>query len=406
MDPFEQQFRDQWNNRQEPEFQEGDWEKLQGSLRGRNNRRWPGWLLLLPWLGIGGLLWLLLDLNRQLDVLQSNQAIPLAIVDTVLEVRERITHDTVHVYHTIVTRDTLFIQSSPMAWSESGPMSEPGLTARVSDRTGETSRSDRGETISSLPHSPFVPLNELEWRTLSMIPAELIEPVRKSTGETFKLAVEEMESQHRPNVNLLRKTFYHMRPDGLVISGGSDGLIPFGKGIRQGNGYSIGLNGAVRYGEHWQLGMGASYNQMSFEVHQFDASLGVPAVDPPGENFDFVVAEVIRPFLALDLEGRYTLPGDSRLSPFFEGGLRAILTRPYEVLYDFQDPDTGVTWTSESSPSGELKLPAQIILGAGLKYRLGSSWSLGLQGKYLHSLSDKNPIPHHVKVGGFLQYQF
>ncbi len=407
MDHFEQQFRDQWNNRQEPEFQEGDWKLLQSQLQAKSSRRWPGWLLLLPWLGIGGLLYFLNHVHHDLQTLQANQSSALTITDTIVQIQERITHDTVHVYHTVIHRDTLFIQdqfvdsgyaaADPGSMQATFPLSPPGSHSSLK----------AGLTILPLPNNTAQqPLSEQEWRTLSGLSGVWIKKVQSAFPRSMAIPVEKMNVNHTPKVNVVRKVIYQMRPDGLAVSGEGSSLTPVGSGIRQATGYGIGIQGALLYGDHWEMGVGASFNQMSFEIQKFDAVLGVPAVDPPSESFDFVAAEVIRPFIALDLQGGYTLSGKSRLSPFFEGGLRVIITQPFDVLYDFQDPITGVTWTYETSPAGEIQLPVQAMLGAGLKYRLGSSWSLGLQGQYLYNLSRKNAVPNHVKAGGFLQYSF
>ncbi|MCF8239246.1 MAG: PorT family protein [Saprospiraceae bacterium] len=407
MDSFEQQFRDHWNNREEPEFHEGDWKLLQGQLHGKTSRRLPGWLLLLlPWLGIGGLLYLLLHMHHQLDALQTRQLTPLMITDTLVQIQEWITHDTVHVYHTVIHRDTLFIQNQ--AYVSAEPTANPGsqLDYLQSNPAPGPAVLHDGLSSAILPTTPTEPLSDQEWRTLAMLPSDLTGPVRSTSFISKIIPAQKMEVDHTPRVNRLRKTIYQVRPTGLAISGEGAGLIPVENGIHQSSGYSFGLRGSLLYGDHWQVGMGASFNQLNFEVHAFDAVLGVPAVDPPSEGFDFVTAEVLRPFIALDLQGRYALSERNRLSPFFEGGLQAILTQPFEVLYDFHNANTGVTWTYETSPSGEFHLPVQAIFGAGLKYRLGAIWSLGLHGQYVHNLAKKNAVPDHMKAGAFLQYSF
>lgn len=408
MDAFDNQFRDQWENRPEPEFHPGDWDKLNQRLHPESRRRFPFWLfLLLPMLGMGGLALWVNQLHRQLETFQSSQLETSIMHDTLIQVRELVTRDTIFSVRTVVHRDTVYVIEQMMV-QQTTTNDEEASGIHISNRIESV-----GMEPSSNPPGMSDRINDL---SLAPNPERMeIERLAGSVNKnlTSQAATDVIPALHSEAVDqgtrrnqVLRKTLHAMRPDGVVVGIEGGGVFPVAKGLTQQTGYSLGIRGAMTYGPSWELGLRGAYNTMSFEIERFDAAFGVPEVAPPSESFEFMAAEVIRPFFSLDLQARYLLLHQRPLSPFLEAGLRTIMTQPYEVLYDFQNVATGVTWTYENKPKGESQLPIQALMGAGLRYRLGSSWAFGLHGQYLLNLSRKNVVPDQITVGGQIQYIF
>lgn len=404
MDAFDHQFRDQWENRPEPEFHPGDWDKLNQRLHPESRRRFPFWLfLLLPMLGVGGLALWVNQLHHQLETFRLNPMETPIRQDTLIQVSELITRDTIYSVRTVVHRDTVFIMEQPMVQlSTTDDTEEPGIP--VSHRVESTGMDP---SLRSPGLSGHVDGHSLAPDPDSLGAVRVNENLTTQTVPETELvlhsATEDQQPGRKPG---LRKVLHAIRPNGIVLGMEGGGVFPVAKGLTQQNGYSLGIRGAVFYGTSWEVGLKGAYNAMSFEIERFDAAFGVPEVAPPSESFEFMAAEVIRPFFSLDLQARYFLWHQRPLSPFLETGLCAIMTQPYEVLYDFRNVATGVTWTYENKPDGESQVPIQALMGAGLRYRLGSSWAFGLHGQYLLNLSRKNVVPDQITAGGQIQYMF
>ena len=271
MDAFDKQFRDQWGSREEPEFQPGDWDRLKDKLHPDSSRRFPGWLLLLlPWLGIGGLLLLLNNVNQKLDDLQAKQNNIHIVTDTLVQFKEVVTHDTVHVYHTVIHRDTLFLASSSTVLGKTFS----GRNIPYADLPTPSTESPRQGAL--MPGSELLPRDVLrddiskvghrDVEALSTFPLHVPDPLHHPSRAIPTLPVEKMEFLHEAHVPFLRKTAYRLRPDGATLEAQGVGLLPVGKGISQAAGYGAGLKAALRYGDQWQVGLGMAANQMSYEI--------------------------------------------------------------------------------------------------------------------------------------------
>lgn len=396
MDLFENKFREQWEQRPEPDFNEEDWRRLDRQLRPRRDRA-TGLALFLPWLGMAGLAlawWSNRQSVRHLESLAFHSPVSR---DTLIIRQEFLTRDTLIITRTIHSRDTVWIMSAGILSHKAIDIPDGKMTA---DETAED-----GMDNPPFSDNNIDPVSSRDaWRNMLGYLATggyTVGPIPDPV-----LVTRVMQVDHKPFQSFWQKTNMAIRPTGGYLEGTGEAAIPVGKGIQQASGWTIGTGGGVVYGDNWEFGLNGEFRQLSYELTTLDAGTGIPPVDPPDETYQFQAAEVIRPSAIVGIHTGFVARPGRRFRPWIRIGARLMMDGPREVLYDFRNPNTGVIWTFERNDPATNRLPVIGDLGLGLRARLGRNWWLSVQAGYGRELSTFRTYPDIVRLGGTLGHTF
>lgn len=413
QDPFEAFRRSSHEERDIP-YEPGDWDTLQQRLDADSapaRRPSPWWMLLLL-LPLAGLFYV------QHRNMQQQQALNERLLTEVRTLQETLkqaappvtassapTVDTVYVER-LVYRDRVVYRpaASPMVlWPQ------PFLPDRFSPRAfGLTGAAYRGFLSAAPTRSPSLNSAPADRRKTEVEPANpkdytIINPLPFAgiARLAFSSALPE-PGAIRVGPPVKRRIVRGPLIDGWDLdfaagpnTGQEDGEPALLGEVRLG----------ARLGKGWSVFVGAAGASAKFEFEAFDASIGLPAVPTPSEEFSFSHASLQRQTAYGQVGISWQLPTRRRWAPFADVGYLRGISSELQTEYIYEN-DLGQDIVVEQAD--RFDLPASLLkFGAGVYYEPKfSSWRLGLGGRYQTPLNRDRLNPNRLGFDLRLGYSF
>ena len=420
MDDFFKQFRDNLESRPEPAFEEKDWRGLERQL-GQLGQKRPvamAWWWVLPFLILllGMNAFVLFEqrkMNRQFNEMGIFR-------DTIYQTR--VIYQTDTIYQAEVIRESAegAPASGTPAVSFSGWQSpsraplypflaagQPSAGFFIPEDSSPSASllSNRHGAISQpLPGAP-------DEQPAS--PSGLLAPLPGRSGPFFlpgqpvgrpELPVEPVLAKRKKS---MIQYVYPLRPKGLQLGLNGGAAFPFSQNLSRQAGGSAGLQVAIEFSPNIRMLVDAGYFKIHIEANQMDASIGVPVIEPPTDDFIFSKAEVPQPTLQFSAGMQYLFLNASKWSPFAGLGYGTASLLPHDVIYEFKNPLSGEEWNFDGSVSGSMWQTGFILFQGGVEYEFSRQWNGQLVASYRTNWNNFGSLsPRIFGIRGGLMYRF
>lgn len=421
MNDFFKQFRENWENRPEPDFEEQDWIALEKRLDQQPIRSWRGllfWWLLLPFLFLllGSNIWSLFELRK------ANQKIALLEIqkDTVFQSHVTIQTDTI--YQTRVIKETIQTFSSANPVSIINPkfpgFNFPKTPIKLLDDNTRTNlfsqkyytsslfNQTNTNTTVSLPNPEDSTINnqailDSKLAYLDQIPLSFL----SIRPPVFSYEAHLVEQKKKT----IRQHLYTMRPKGYLLGAGGGWMKAFDEieRVNQIPGYNFGLQGIMEFSPQIRLWLGATFSEIKYEAYRMDEALGVQPIAPPSDEFSFFKAEVPQQFISYSMGMDYRLDLKGKIKPFFGAGFGAMILLPDETSYEFRNDPLDITVNLDHANLGRMVFSDLYLLKTGFDYQLSRNWEWRLWATYRAKWSETSVfVPRTFQLQTALMYRF
>ena len=398
MDNFFKQFQDNLENRPQPPFEEKDWLALEKQLPPQHRKRplstllfWTLAPLLLLSLGANWFFYHKMKNTEQQMALFNNG------IETVKSKTIVLQTDTIYKFQTIIERDTIYktrilretvvtyLPYTPDNFQKNNTVNTPlnsiNNTVNTPLNSIDTTENIVNEqlknnafSVNLKDHSNDNSLifKELEkLNTIPMSPLKLKKQDKLLALGNFPI----IKNEHKT----LGQRLEVLRPKDYSL-GVSAGLsFPFGDGLSQSSGYSVGLNGAMFFSPNISIWADAQYLQLSYKVDKMSDAIGVPIVPPPSSLFNFNRAIIKQPTIQYIVGLRYRFDSPKRWQPYLGVGFGAVTSLPYEVGYEFKNNSLGTVWDVDLKVQKKGTQWGFLLFDAGFEKRLSKQyrWKIG-----------------------------
>lgn len=393
MDDLFKQFKENLNNREEPDFDTSDWMDLQSQMdqeKQPKNRMAYGWLslgLLLLLIGSNGLWWFLNHTSSSTTELTVYQ------VDTVRTVKTIYRTDTVYLGQ---ANDQLLINNTKNAFIKaqqkkmtvhpyfantstnllvSAKLNTKFNKPIVSMLSVQQSKSQSDQVDASLP-GKFIfsdqgnRMNNKKGRInklTPMLPVDLL-PLANTLEESL------LADNYRANYSFIKKRkkigekLYYYLPKSIEVGPLIGALRPTNSVGTYGVTSMYGLGVSVDYNSNLSLLTNIFQVTNHFETGQIDPAIGVPIVAPPADDYLFEKAVAKIPGIMFNMNIVYTFMPEKKWRPYLGVGSGVIHTSSYDVVYEFENSLNGTELSVEQSVYSNLEIDNYLVLRAGWTY--------------------------------------
>jgi hypothetical protein len=375
MEDFFKQFKENMENRPEPQFEERDWVDMEKRLDrlGRKPRAaFAWWWLALPLMLLISNTFFFLEWQNS----QRQFSMPELNRDTVFQTKMIYLTDTVYRTRTVYKQTKM----NPLRADE-------GFfhNSRVEVSPYSSWKFGLLKSASKLPDDSI----EEASIGISQKMATLTQPELQLFSQGAKtLPVPPAEPEISDRKKTLRHYLHAMRPEGYHLGVTGGWAYPLFDGLRGISGYSAGLEAAVEFSPNFRLWANVVCLKTSFETSRMDDASGVPAVDPPTPGYSFVVAEIPQLSLQYAAGLQYIFNAGKKFKPYFGAGYCAITSFSYEITYDFYNPSLGIEWIFEKSVGKHETLGKFLLMKAGFEQEISGQWRWHLAATYRRSLEN------------------
>ncbi len=406
MDNFFQQFKDNLENQPEPPFEEKDWQSLSQKLKSKREKRplsmWLLWCL-TP-------LFLMSILSNyffysEMKKAQQKTASLTSRLDSVFHKTIVFQTDTIYKFHTIYEQDTIYkniIQKE--TWVSPNPLvfentQNPTQVLEVNSPHDSTNKMIIGKTdinpamIGLNNNSTDNTLNLKGLDKIGPMPTTLVKIKRQQIQPTWGL-LPIVQNHHKT----LRQRIEVLRPKDYSIGISAGLAYPFGDGLSQPSGYSLGVNGEAFFSKNISIWADAQYLQLTYKVDKMSDAIGVPVVPPPSNLFSFNRAVIKQPTLQYMVGLRYHFENQKRWQPYLSLGFGAVTLLPYEVGYEFKNNSLGTVWDIDQTVNQKGTQVGFLIFDGGLEKRLSKQYRWQFGANYRLNLLS-NGVQKHKLLG-------
>lgn len=390
MDDFFKQFRDNLENRPEPAPEERDWQDLKKRLDQHGKKRGAGfawwWLALLLLLGLNGAFFYeLRKANQKIHVLEIQR-------DTIYKTQVIYQTDTIYktrvIRETVVEYRTIDLAGNPDYFTKNNGLkitdqgnNKDSLKNMIAENNGLKSLETPNAALQSFDSAGYNAIPKIQ------IAVTDFENIQK-LGFDF-LAIPNPGLPTMPDEPILRKQkktlsqrLYAMRPKGFQLGISAGGAFPFSEQVTPIAGFSMGLQGIVELSPTLQLWTDATFLNTSFETDRMDASIGVPPVEPPSDEFTFLLAEVPQPSLQFSIGMQYFFNPKNKVQPFIGAGVGAVSLLSHEIIYEFENKTLDIEWSLDKAVPRSDILTNFWFARAGLAYKISEHLQWQILGTY------------------------
>ncbi len=426
MEDNYQQFRDNWERRPEPAFEERDWNALkkrldQISRKQRGVGRWQ-------WVAVP-LLFLLLGvyLSSLLELRKANQTIAFLQLhrDTVLQTK------------VVYKVDTIFrtsVVEKPLIKYISSPYAVDYTRLNVNDQNNfkffeakPTLFSSINKQASTTKLNPFIPASlppptSAQYKNITNKPGKSdnlfaftnlnrLSPLPPSLFPNLLLhsklpaspTVEEQKKRRKSSL-------YAMRPKGFQfgLSGGwATPLAEEEDELKRHFEFSRAAQGLIEFSPALRIRLEMAYSTSNYETKRMDETIGVPVIEPPLDDLDFIKAEISHPYLQYSAGLEYLIRRKGKFKPFIGMDYAAIRRLSAEVVYDFKNEAIGTEWSEDLTFPGNGLQINYFLLRTGFEYKLAKHWNWRLQASYRGQWRETTiQTPKTLGINGGLFYRF
>lgn len=404
MEDFLKEFKDNLANRSEPDFEPGDWEKLQGRLDQQGGKRFAAfswWWVLWPFL------LLLVGTNAYffLELKKANAKIAAIEVsrDNVVHTRVVYIRDTI--YQTRVTHETVYINA------ETGTQTNiPNLETFSKEYFLRANPEATTSTAKAVP----APILKPEAALLPLLQKEnsLIGPFSEERDTNVFLTVNELKhnevnalqvSPVHPNLvpemvveapllkptKTLRQQLYALRPKAFQLGLSGGWASPIDVRFDKKSGYSLGVHTAIDFSSQLSIWADASFFKIQQLSYRMGEDIGIPVVFPPSDAYTFSKAEAPQSYFQYSLGLQYVFHSKTKIKPMLGMGYGVVSLLPREIIYEFNNTATGVQWDYGYDLKIEPGLDDFTLFSAGLQYQLSPQWNFIFKTNYRSNLGKK-----------------
>lgn len=413
MEDFYKQFKDNLENRPEPRFEEKDWQVLEKKLdqsKGSSRKGLAWWwllpVLLLPLL-IGNAFFFLewKKTNRKYDQLS-------------------ILRDTIYLSQTIIQRDTVYQEriireqyrpadvdfiSVLSAFSSSLPNFEeepagldnahPYFLPTLSDIFATAAEGQSGSLFSQNDQPE---LSAVDWSGLDYLRLLPAIPLRSRYRPLPR--IDDFPRYQRDKQFPLS---YHLHPKGMQLGLSGGVHLPVHSQLNAEIGGALGLEANIRFSEQLRLWLQTSYYKSKFESKQLNPDLGIPPVDPPGDNYTFDKASLSQSTLRYALGMQYLFLVKNKWTPYLGLGYGALSRFPYEINYQFEDIQNDLELNLEQQVDQRQNLRNLFLIRAGVERKFSKDLYWYIEGQYWQEAkSSSGIVPNNIGLRTGLNYDF
>lgn len=398
-----------------PDFSGGDWQALQGRLDAHDRKR--NRVLPLGWLfGLTGLLllsnlgWFLLWQKTEDDVATLRAELPQKMDDVV------VLHDTVYkqlvvyqydtIYRTVVVKRVeqgILTQTRASQNGANTAFSTKNNTAQPTATNGQAGQIPNGfatrdqaaattaATEKLASGLPFLNETTGQMTTPNELPGLEIEPFTWSARLSILPPADDQMTPAKQGA-----TAFPLIPQSFILGIGVGGLKPVSKNLASTEGISASVSGEIGFSKQLAMKIEGGLGALKFKGYVKDPSLGLPAFQPPGDDYDlkyFETHDDSKRVLQLGIGMRWYFQPDSKLNPWLGAGWTAQWNPSYELELEYTHLPTGMETSDEIEVPALQKPLSYAGFNFGLRYFLAEKWQLQLGGFYDFKASKQQGIP-------------
>jgi len=410
MDNFFKSLKDNLEHRPEVTFQDAAWGQMQAKMRAEEKRnRVPA--AFLWWTSILALL-LLASTGLNYYWYKKAQGIQHTTPSsTLIQQRDtiyqtRIIYQTDTVYQTQIKKQKIVQKAQPAFIPSFSNLAFAKLYDSFKGETSSPFLSRINSSLNTERDQPSILSSLNNYKTTEPITASNTaeNPTHDRIGLTPESLASLLTFLHYPSTipnipvvepklkkKKLAQLIYPMRPKALLLGVNGGLAFPFAKDLESQNGYALGIKADISFSESFRIFTDFSYLQLIYNSDKINESIGVPEIDPPSDNFIFKTAQVAMPSLQYSIELKYLFQTNTRFKPYIGLGLSFTSRLPYEIVYDFDDPITGIEISRDLRIDGKASLENQWLINFGLDYKVNKKWSWQVNG-FLRNAVKKTDI--------------
>ena len=431
MEDFYKQFKENLENRPEPEVGEQSWKRLKKSLEEQERPAKTGFS---GWWVAAALLFLLVGSNifSLMEMRKVNERLLTYVqkTDTIVQTKIVYQIDTVFQTNTVQNEVIRYVTSvfspSPLIAnqplyntltnfnSSTNPIAfqqkkQHTLIAATSDNSVyfsdylqkkqlETSTLTDTETKETATAISFTDFDALANIDLNLIPYDW------ATLADLDIVIPTVDINQKKT---LAQHLYPMRPKGFSLGVFGGYVNPMSEGLSPQFSYSAGLEAAIHFSPSLELWGNVAFQKITLESDDLNANIGLPATPPPSEEFKFSHAKSIQPSLQYAMGMQYYFNANNKWKPFIGVGYGVIKLLPYEVQYEYELDDQEIKWNVEEDINTNALIRDFLIVRGGLAYEISNHWNWKIQTSYRKNLSNSGLLsPTLLNVEGGLTYSF
>jgi hypothetical protein len=219
-----------------------------------------------------------------------------------------------------------------------------------------------------------------------------------------ELAEVEIEKKRKKCFDCLEQ----LKPTGLQLAAKAGASFPYNHSTI-GPGSKGELELLVDFRSPVQLWINAAWHRNHFLSDGMDASQGVPPMSPPAEGFIFSEAESTLQSLqlSLGLQYQFGLGTKHNMRGHLGIGIGNAILMPYELAYDFSNPDTELEVTIEEFVRPISTQQRNMLFRLGMSMPLRKRWDVLLQSNWRrHWGTDNWQAPDLLDIQTGLIYRF
>ena len=416
MDNFFKQFKRNLENRPEPVYEGRLWDRLEKDMDEREKKPRGG---LFWWLAIPGVLLLGMNVFLFAKLNNTNQRMSSLELQRDTVVQTKVIYKTDTIYKTIIQKEKTIRYASNTDSKNTVPNFR--FPAYEFDIVHPIALDKQFSGISSSAYAdtrehPFLnPYSKLQLGVVNDAPHHLLlqKAVNILPGSEIGLLdipIPRIDSEVEIVEKKFKKTLrYHvarLQPRGFAVGLNGGWALPVNQGLFNKNGYQIGLTGSVDFSSDLRMWIDASYLNIRFETGRMDEAIGVPVIQPPTDEFVFEAAEAPQPSIQYSVGMQYLFNSKNKWKPFVGIGYGAVSLLPYEVTYDFENPNTNFEWIFEEQVNNRELITDFLFLQLGLDCEINKSWFWQFKTGYRTNLESKGfKSPRLMSIQAGINYR-
>ena len=434
MDEFYKKIKKELESEPEPEFKTSDWMDMERKLSTRTSHK-QRFVLPLWWIPIllllGSQIWLFRQWHEAESKLNELQA---GAPKQELNRSIQLFTDTVHHTRVNYLRDTLYlpgqtqsaaIPASPSLTSGNSykMLRRPHPTQSIFDiplasnfgnkrsdiRNSKVAFTNSISRITSASHSQW---NDSKSSGNSNVSPVAYLPILATSYLQKSISIDPLRRYMHNTTPGLQKykrkkpgLFSEFRPQGIFIEGGLGYQLARSTVFNYKNDISIRLGTAIKFSRVWEMWLDAAISSLSFESQMIGDELGIPPIDPPSTDLEFLLVEAKRPAINYSFGMLYTHQTGGRLRPQLGIGLNSTSVFAFDMVYEFQNPLNGEEWKLEQGAPARFDFADKVVFRTGIKYAVSPYIRTHLRASYMKNISS-NTSPDLIILQAGLGYEF
>lgn len=405
MADFYDDFKNNINNRSEPDFNSADWSDMDARLNERPRQNIP-----LFWWSTAALILLLLgsnawwfSQNKKADDKISTEINTVVLRDTIiqkeiiyqidtvvqiqriLEIKNNAAAKRASVVAQSFASNNPFLNNKTTFISQESILFKKGFTAKdilvraISSLQKSNSSSNDFQnsfTFSDIKNDTKEEENNLAFLTtdLKSLPTASLNFFDESKG--LPLLKREKYRRH-----VLRNAWREIQPTGFGLEAIGTANFLLNSEIESQSSVGAGLIAAVEFSPTLRFWMSGNFEQLKYKSNTQGDLYNVPVINPPSAEFDFKYAEVSLPTLHFASGLQYYFRSNKKWSPYIGIGIGGRALYEGEAKYEFENGNLEIK-EERTLPNRDFQLE-YLDFQTGIVYKWNENWKTRLGFEYL-----------------------